>query len=181
MAEKRKYNSGMNAKGLENSVSEDQARHMATHQGHTYVFIVEAHSGPKVVGEDGSEKVSLIPDLVELVPTEHEGRVRTFMRALYLTRPDQFGQQAFEEATPGERDVDAAAGDLDAVVEKDPASGEPIGIWDGSDAEPCPFPGCILAGPHDGDHNVPEDPTTDTGDGGSVVEFSGKGTKAAKA
>jgi hypothetical protein len=177
MAEKRKYNSGMNAKGLENSVSEDQARHMATHQGHTYVFIVEAHSGPKVVGEDGSEKVSLIPDLVELVPAEHEARVRTFMRALYLTRPDQFGQAAFEEATPGERDVDAAAGGLDALVEKDD-SGAPIGIWDGSeDTAECPAPDCNLASGHDGDHQS----ENKADDGGSVVEFSGKGKAAAKA
>lgn len=176
MAEKRKYNSGMNAKGLENSVSEDQARHMATHQGHTYVFIVEAHSGPKVVGEDGSEKVSLIPDLIELVPTEHEARVRTFMRALYLTRPDQFGQQAFEEATPGERDVESAAGDLDAIVEKDD-SGAAIGIWDGDEGTAeCPAPDCNLASGHDGDHQA-ENQT----DGGSVVEFSGKGKAAAKA
>lgn len=179
MAEKRKFNAGLNAKGLEDSVSEDQARHMAHHQGHTYTFIVQAHSGPKVVAEDGSEKASLIADLVELVPAEHEERVRRFHRALYLTRPEQFGQAAFEEATPGERDVDAAAGDLDAIVEKD-ESGAPIGIWDGADgpdANPCPFPDCRLTAEHDGDHL----PVADEGDGGSVVEFSGKAPKAAKA
>jgi hypothetical protein len=171
MAEKRKYNAGLNAKGLEDSVSEDQARHMAHHQGNTYMFIVQAHSGPKVVAEDGSEKASLIPDLVELVPAEHEERIRRFHRALYLNRPDQFGQAAFEEATPSDVPLEAAAADVDALVETDD-KGEPTGIWTPDDeadrdSDPCPAPECDLPEGHDGDHQNLH--------GGNVVEFSGSG------
>lgn len=178
MAEKRSYNSKLNAKGLEQSVSEEQARHMATHQGSTYLFIVQAHAGPKVVNEDGSEVVSLIPDLVELVPAEHGERLRRYQRALYLSRPDQFGQAAFEEATPGERDADAAGADVEALVETD-EKGEPAGIWT-PDADGCPSPGCILAAEHDGDHDIPPveaeaDEQEPEGDGtDKVVAFSGK-------
>lgn len=179
MADKRRWNSHLNSKGLEQSVSEEQAREMCLHQGSAHVFIVQAHAGPKTVNEDGSEKVNLIPDHVELVPAEHAERLRRYQRALYLSRPDQFGQDAFEEATPGERDAESAAGDVDALVETD-AAGAPIGIWDGADgpdANPCPFPDCRLTAEHDGDHL----PVADEGDGGSVVEFSGKAPKAAKA
>lgn len=174
MAEKRKYNAGLNAKGLEDSVTEDQARHMAHHQGNTYLFITQAHAGPKVVAEDGSEKVSLIPDLVELVPAEHEERIRRFHRALYLNRPDQFGQAAFEEATPGDVPLEAAAADVDALVETD-GEGKPTGIWT-PDAEAvpdlCDYPGCTADAGHDGDHEV--EPEEDPDAGGAVVEFSGK-------
>jgi len=176
MAEKRDWNAKMNAKGLEQTITEEQAKHMALHQGATYLFIVQAHSGPKVVNEDGSEKVNLIPDLVELIPAEHAERLRRYQRALYLTRPEQFGQQAFEEATPGERDVDAAVGDVEALVETDD-KGEPTGIWDPTSEVPadpeidaCDYPGCLLESEHDGDHvQAPEG-----SDEGNVVAFSGK-------
>jgi hypothetical protein len=177
MADKRRYNSKLNAKGLEASVSEDQAGGMCRHQGSRYVFIIEAHAGPKMVEEDGSETVSLIPDLVELVPAEQEERVRTFMRALYLARPEQFGQAAFEGANPGEIPLAAAGDQLDAAVERDD-TGKPTGVWDGDpDAAPgteqCDYPGCILDAEHDGDHDVAEEEQ-----GGSVVAFSGtKGSK----
>lgn len=164
MADKRNYNAKMNAKGLEQSVSEEQARHMALHQGATYLFIVQAHAGPKVVNEDGSEAVSLIPDLVELVPSEHAERIRKFQRALYLTRPDQFGQAAFEEATPGERDVDAIGADVEAVVETD-ESGEPTGIWSPDDDEP---------GPEDPEALEDESSEPEPEGDGQVVAFSGK-------
>jgi hypothetical protein len=168
MAEKRLYNAKMNAKGLEKSVSEEQARGMALHQGSTSLFIVQAHAGPKVVNEDGSEVVSLIPDVVELVPEEHAERLRVYQRALYLARPEQFGQEAFETAGPGEPDADAAVADIEALVEKD-AAGEPTGIWDpGAEATvpSCPAPDCDLAEGHDGDHQAENK-------GADVVAFSG--------
>jgi hypothetical protein len=168
MTEKRDYNAKMNAKGLEKSVSEEQARHMALHQGSTYLFIVQAHAGPKVVNEDGSEVVSLIPDLVELVPEDHAERIRRFQRALYMARPDQFGQEAFDGGT-NEPDLAATAADVDAVVETDDA-GEPTGIWDPASAETCDYPGCTLAPEHDGDHA----PAEAAADEDNVVAFSGK-------
>lgn len=176
MAEKRKFNSKLNSKGLENFVSEDQAREMCTHQGRSYVFIVQAHAGPKLVAEDASEAVNLIIDTAELVPVAHEERVRTFQRALYLSRPDQYGQEAFEGAAPGERDVESAAADVAALVQTG-ADGEPVGIWDGTDeqGETCDYPGCTLPAEHDGDHDVePEDADPAEDDSGSVVQFSGK-------
>lgn len=154
MAEKRDWNVGLNAKGLEKSVSEEQARRICTTQGAHSMFIIDAHHGPFVTHEDGSIKMHLIIDGAELIPVEHEDRVRTFMRALYLARPDQFGQEAFEEASPGDVPLDSAAAGLDALVEKDPESGEPLGIWDGSN-EPSPE----------------EDPAAEP----NVVAFSGKG------
>jgi hypothetical protein len=184
MAEKRKYNSKINAKGLEKSVSEEQARHMASHQGHTYTFLVQAHAGPKTVEEDGSEIVSLIPDLVEMVPAEHEDRIHAFQRALYLARPEQFGQQAFEAASSGEQTIDQAAAGVDAIVERD-KDGEPVGVWDGNPDGPldppaddagdepggCDYPGCSLDSEHDGDHDVPGD---EPEAGGTVAQFSSK-------
>lgn len=175
MADKRRYNSKMNAKGLENSVSEEQVGAMAHRQGSRYLFVVEAHVGSKVVDEDGSETVSLVPDLVELVPAEQEARVRDFMRALYLNRPDQIGQAAFEDAAQGPSLESAAAG-IDAAVERD-GDGQPTGVWDGNPDAPadpptppeamCPAPDCILAEDHDGDHQPADEP------GGTVVAFSG--------
>lgn len=166
MADKRKFNSKLNAKGLEASVSEDQARHMAQHQGNTYVFLVQAHSGPKTVAEDGSEVVSLIPDLVELVPDAHAERIREFQRALYLNRPDQFGQAAFDGAAGDEPSVEQTAAQIDAAIERD-ESGAVAGVWDGDtdaplsavpDAGPefvgCDYPGCRLDAEHDGDHDI---------------------------
>jgi hypothetical protein len=183
MAEKRKFNSKMNAKGLEKVVTEEQARHMAQHQGHTYTFIVQAHSGPKMVDEDGSEVVSLIPDLVELIPAEHEDRIHTFQRALYLARPEQFGQKAFEGTAEGEVPLDAAAAGVDALVERD-ESGALTGVWDGSTDGPlggdpaaddeggCAFPGCSLDSEHDGDHDVV--PAEGESQGAPVAQFSGR-------
>lgn len=135
MADARMYNSKMNAKGLEKAVSEEQAKGMCLHQGSTYVFIVQAHAGPKTVNEDGSEVVSLIPDLVELVPEEHAERLRVFQRALYLARPGQYGQDAFETPSDDEPKVDDAAAQVDALVERDD-DGEPTGIWSPDFAEP---------------------------------------------
>lgn len=163
MADKRKYNSKMNAKGLEKAVSEEQARHMATHQGNTYTLLVQAHAGPKTVDEDGSEVVSLIPDLVELVPREHEDRIHAFQRALYLARPDQYGQEAFEGTAEGEQTVSQAGAGVDALVERD-EDGNVTGVWDGDTDAPlttgdtCPFPGCSLDPDHDGDHDVDDEP-----------------------
>lgn len=161
MADKRRFNSKMNPKGLENSVSEEQAGQMAHRQGSRYLFIVEAHVGSKVVDEDGSETVSLVPDLVELVPADQEGRTRDFMRALYLNRPDQFGQAAFEDAAAGPP-LDSAAAALDAVVERDDA-GQPTGVWDGDPDAPADLP------------TPPEDEATPADGDENVVAFSGKG------
>lgn len=140
MADKRRFNSKMNAKGLEASVSESQAEHMANHQGQTYVFVVKAHSGPKLVEEDGSQVVSLIPDLVELVPAEHEQRLLDFQRALYLARPDQHGQEAFDGATPDEPTLEGSAAGIDAVVDTSGAEptfvGDPAAPLPGGDAAP---------------------------------------------
>lgn len=131
--EKRQWNAKMNAKGLDRSVSEEQAKEMCLHQGSTHVFIVQAHAGPKTVNEDGSEVVNLIPDLVELVPEEHAERIRTFQRALYVARPEQYGQEAFE-ARADEPKVSDAAAQVDAVVETG-EDGEPV-IWSGDTDEP---------------------------------------------
>lgn len=165
MADARKYNSKLNSKGLEAAVSEDQARHMATHQGNTYVFLVQAHSGKKTVAEDGAEVVQLIPDLVELVPDEHAERIREFQRALYLARPDQFGQEAFDGAAGNEPTIAQTAAQIDAAVERD-ESGQPTGVWDGDTDGPldasgptfvtCDYPDCKLPAEHDGDHDTAE-------------------------
>lgn len=164
MAEARKYNSKLNSKGLEASVSEDQARHMATHQSNTYVFLVQAHSGKKTVAEDGAEVVQLVPDLVELVPDEHAERIREFQRALYLARPEQYGQPAFEGTGDGEPNVEQTAAQIDAVIDHD-ETGEPK-VWDGSTDGPldasgpefvtCDYPDCTLPAEHDGDHDTAE-------------------------
>jgi len=169
MAEQRKYNSGLNAKGLDKFVTEDQARGMCHHQGTSYLFIIEAHAGPKVVGEDGEETVKLIIDTAELIPAEHEERVREFKRALYLARPDQYGQEAFEGATGDEPSVEQTAAQLDAAVERD-EDGNPTGVWDGDPDAPapglsavpeqptCSYPGCFLTDGHEGDHEDTETP-----------------------
>lgn len=118
MAEKRDWNVGLNAKGLEGSVSEEQARRMCLSQGQTSMFIIEAHHGPYVTNEDGSIKMSLIIDQAELVPAEQEERTRRFKRALYLARPDQFGQAAFDGATAGEPTIEDTAAGIDAATEE---------------------------------------------------------------
>lgn len=159
MSDKRQYNSKMNAKGLEASVSEEQARHMATHQGTTYVFLVQAHAGPKIVNEDGSEVVSLIPDLVELVPDAHAERIRELQRALYLARPDQFGQKAFETGETGPT-VDDAAASVDAVIERD-EDGNPVGIWDGTEGSPGTSESNVVDGPWPGDTDYPAQETAE--------------------
>lgn len=135
MAEKRDWNAKLNSKGLDKSVNEEQAKFMCLHQGSTHVFIVQAHAGPKTVNEDGSEVVNLIPDLVELVPEAHAERIRTFQRALYLERPEQFGQEAFDGAAQGEPDSATAGAAVDAVIERDD-TGAPTGIWSGDTDEP---------------------------------------------
>lgn len=170
MADKRKFNAGLNSKGLDKFVTEEQARAMCVHQGSRYLFIIEAHAGPKVVDEDGSETVKLIADTVELVPEDHEERVREFKRALYLSRPEQYGQEAFEGATGNEPTVEQTAAQLDAAVEKD-GDGHVTGVWDGDPDAPapglaavpdgpengtCDFPGCLLPAEHDGDHQDTE-------------------------
>lgn len=149
MADKRKYNAKLNAKGLENVLTEQQAGQFARNQGSHGFFIIEAHAGPKMVDEDGSETVNMIPDQVEFVPAEQEDRVRRFQRALYLARPDQFGQEAFDGATPDEPRVADTAAELDAAVETDDA-GEVTGTWQGDPAAPLPTPA-------DGPDGEPED------------------------
>jgi len=185
VADKRKFNSKMNAKGLENHITEEQARHMATHQGNHYLLIVSAHAGSKVVDEDGSETIHLIPDLVELVPADQEDRVRAFQRALYMERPDQVGQRVLTGISDVEMTVDAAGAALEAAVEHDEA-GEVSGLWDGNPdtppspvdadeppAQACDYPGCTDVAEHDGEHTIEEQ---DEAPGNqNVVAFSGKG------
>lgn len=168
MTDKRMFNSKLNAKGLEASVSEEQAKEMCRHQGATYLFIVEAQAGPKVVGIDGSEAVNLIPGSVELVPEEHAETARRFMRALYIGRPDQYGQTAFDGATADEPTVaDTASAMASAVVTDD--TGEVTGMWTPdtpAEAADDPWPG-------DEDYVAPD--TQAEGDspaGGNVVAFS---------
>jgi len=168
MTEKRDWNSKLLAKGLEQFVSEEQARGMAVHQGSRYLLLLEVHSGKKVVNEDGSQVVSLVADQVELVPADHENRVREFMRALYLNRPDQFGQAAFDGAAGDEPSVEQTAAQIDAAISRD-ESGDVAGVWDGNTDGPlravpdgpeftgCDFPGCVLDAEHDGDHDVVTD------------------------
>lgn len=147
MAEKRDYNVSLNSKGLEASVSEDQARRICNTQGQHSLFLIDAHHGPYVTNEDGTIKMNLIIDGAELVPVEHEDRVRRFMRALYLARPDQFGQQAFETDEDGPT-VDDAAAQVDALVETD-EDGTVLGVWDPESPD-------AAAGPWPGDPDFPE-------------------------
>lgn len=135
MVDKRRYNAKLNAKGLEKVLTEEQAGAFCRNQGNGGIFIVQAHAGPKVVDEDGSETVNMVMDLVEFVPESHAERVREFQRALYLNRPEGFGQGAFEEATSGEPSLDTAAAQLDAAVERD-EKGDPTGVWDGDPDSP---------------------------------------------
>ena len=175
MADKRDWNAQLNAKGLEASVSEDQAREMCNHQGATYLFIVEATAGPKVVNVDGSQKINLIPGSVELVPDAHADTARRFMRALYIGRPDQFGQAAFDGATADEPTIDDTASALASAVTTDD-DGEVTGMWTPDtpqEATDGPWPG-------DADYVAPDlsgngaaaqgDDTSPAG--GNVVAFS---------
>lgn len=160
MAESRSFNASLNSKGLDQSVSEEQARRMCATQGQSSLFLIDAHHGKLVTDEDGTQRIHLIIDTAELVPTEHEDRVRRFMRALYLARPDQYGQAAFE-TSPDEPTVDDTASALDAVVETD-EDGNDTGIWSPEtatvDEGECAYPGCVLPIGHDGDHQeAPED------------------------
>lgn len=177
MTEKRNYNASLNARGLEAFVSEAQARRMCSSQGAHSLLIIDAHHGKLVTDEDGTQRIHLVADSVELVTDEHTERVQRFMRALYMARPDQYGQTAFETPTDGEVPLDAAAADLDALVETD-GDGAVTGVWsDDSEAEvsapavipqACAFPDCQLPDGHDGDHiavAVEEEPD-------NVVEFS---------
>lgn len=162
MAEKRMYNSKMNSKGLEGSVTEDQARDMADNQGTRYLLLVEVHSGSKTVAEDGAVQVQLVPDLVELVPDEHEAAIRTFMNALKAQRPEEAGQLALQGQEQPSVD-DAAAG---------------LPAWDGNPDAPadqvgkigeCAFPDCTLNDGHEGDH-LPAESEPQS----NVAQFSGK-------
>ena len=172
MAESRAYNATLNSKGLDASVSEEQARRMCATQGSHSLFLIDAHHGKLVVDEDGTQRIHLIIDTAELVPTEHEDRVRRFMRALYLGRPDQYGQEAFEGTTGDEPTITDTAAALDAVVETDEEWTE-TGIWDPNQGAQnpgeCAYPGCVLDIGHDGDHEYPpvDEPAPD-----NVVSFS---------
>ena len=169
MADKRDWNAQLNAKGLEASVSEDQAREMCNHQGATYLFIVEATAGPKVVNVDGSQKINLIPGSVELVPDAHADTARRFMRALYIGRPDQFGQAAFDGATADEPTIEDTASAMSSAVTTDD-DGEVTGMWTPD------TPGDAADGPWPGDEEyVAPDAQGDDANpaGGNVVAFSG--------
>lgn len=123
MADKRQFNSQMMAKGLEASVSEDQAREMADNQGSRYLLLVQVHSGPKTIAEDGATRVQLIPDLVELVPAAHEGPIQNLMNALKAQRPEEAGQLAMQGLEAPDLDEAAAGvwdGNPDAPVEPTP-------------------------------------------------------------
>lgn len=118
MTEKRTHNSKLNGKGLDASVTEEMARQMAENQGSRYLLLVEVHSGRKVVDEDGTETVQLVPDLVEVVPDEHAVQVRGLLNALVAQRPEQAGQLALQgQEAP---DVASAA----------------AGVWDGDPDAP---------------------------------------------
>lgn len=130
MPDRRNYHAALASKGLEASVTEEQARAMCSSQGRHSVFIVDARHGKLTVAEDGTQRITLVIDQAELVSEEHTARVRAFMRALYLARPEQYGQEPFEGGDDEPKVGDAAA-DLDALVERD-ETGEPVGIWDGS-------------------------------------------------
>lgn len=170
MADKRMFNAKLNAKGLEKAVTEDQARHMVTTQGQHSLFIVDARHAVLTIAEDGTQSINLVADQVEYVPPAHEDRVRTFMRALYLARPEQYGQEAFETPKAGEVDTETAGAQLDALVETD-GDGKVTGVWDGDTTDDgssnvvagafeqgpyCPHPGCGQLEDHDGDHDTPD-------------------------
>lgn len=137
MPDKRSFNAGLAAKGLEASISEEQARAMCVSQGRHSVLIVDARHASLTIAEDGTQRITLIADQVELIPEEHTARVRSFMRALYLARPEQHGQEAFEGAGENEPKVDDAAAQVDALVTRDDEGNE-TGIWspEFTDAEP---------------------------------------------
>jgi ribosomal protein L12E/L44/L45/RPP1/RPP2 len=123
MAERRDHNASLNAKGLEDSVSDDAARRMIATQGQTSILIVEATHGPYKTDVDGSQRINLLPGAVALVPAEHEDKLRRVLRAIAL------------EVSPAETfalDGDAEAPRVEESIE---ALGDD---WDGDPAAPAP-------------------------------------------
>lgn len=170
MADKRMFNSKLTGKGLESTVSEEQAKVMVESQGASYLFLVKAHVGPYVTNEDGSKQVTLVNDIAEIVPAEHTQAIQEFLNALIRERPDPSGASPI----PWGGDSPTAAEAAGAI----PRGEE----WDGNpDTAPentgtCDYPDCTLASEHDGDHSPAEEtpeaeePEADK----NVVAFSGK-------
>lgn len=121
MADKRDHNAHLNAKGLEDAVTDEQAGAMIATRGESSVFIVEAVHGPFVTNLDGSQKINLLPGAVALVPTKYEDKLRKLLRAIAL------------EQNPGE--TFALDGDADVPKVEEAADDLPTG-WTGDPADP---------------------------------------------
>lgn len=123
MAEKRDHNATMNQKGLDDSVTDDDARRMINSQGATSILIVEVQHGKYATDVDGSQRINLIPGSVALVPSAHEAKLRKLLRAIALeVNPGETFALDGDGAAPR---VDEAAGDLpdadDSTWKGDPA------------------------------------------------------------
>lgn len=125
MAEKRDHNAHLNAKGLEDSVTDEQAGAMIASRGAFSIFIVEAQHGPYVTNVDGSQKINLLPGAVALVPEEYEDKLRKLLRAIAL------------EANPGETFALDGGG---AVPKVEEAAADVPDAWTGDPSDPGPTP-----------------------------------------
>lgn len=127
MADKRDHNATMNSKGLDDSVSDDDARRMIHSQGATSILIVEVQHGKYATDVDGSQRINLIPGSVALVPQAHEDKLRRLLRAVAL------------ETNPGETfalDGDGAAPRVEEAVSDLPDEADKT--WTGDPADKGP-------------------------------------------
>jgi hypothetical protein len=123
MAEERTTNVTLNAKGMEAYISDGLAEHLFGRPGERRLLLIEVHTNKRVLNENGTRRVHLSIDDAEVIPEEHETRFRDVMRALYLNRPDDSGQERMpiegEMAQKPEDALDAAAAPIEATEEPD--------------------------------------------------------------
>lgn len=170
MAEKRKNNAKMNAKGLEDALTDDEAGRLIEAQGGRSLLLVEAVHGPYTTALDGSRTINLLPGVVVLVPDEHAKPVRDLLRSLAVGGGQTLQyDDAGDAFVPGTDDAAAAVretADKAKAATPDATAGD--GEWDGDPDAPaglsavpdpegtCDFPGCLLPAEHDGDHSDTE-------------------------
>jgi hypothetical protein len=142
MAEERSTNVTLNSKGMEAFVSDPLATHLFERPGERRLLLIEVHTNKRVLNENGTRRVHLSVDSAEVIPEEHETRFRDVMRALYLNRPDDFGQGRVPIEGELAQDPDDALAAAAAPIEEEMPVGpgneggedQPEG-WDG-DTEP---------------------------------------------
>lgn len=169
MAEKRKFNAKINAKGTDNTgYTEDHARGACSSLGAHTLAIIDLRAHELVTDEDGNQTVKLAIDQLEPVPAAMEDDVRELMKALYRQRPEVMGQETLK-GTAGDGPAPGdALGQAMSHIERD-GDGDPTGTWDGDPDAPapglsavpnqmCDYPGCLLPAHEDGDHQDTEAP-----------------------